>query len=526
VNADTLALLDRPYLEVVNDLLVAMVGGVVNEPILFDATTTRYRLAEPARDVRNVTGTAALQPYTFQPEVDFAFSADDNALVWQEGARQPDDDTTFFVDYLRRDSRSPLTDINVGSVTRTLAEAIGREITTVLQQVKAAYLAGFVDTATGSSLDHVVAILGLERRSAEFAEGLVTFFRAPEVQGGITVAAGTVLLTTAGDKRFQTTETRTMQRGQGRLDVPVRAEEPGEAGKVPAGAITTAAEEIAGVARIANLEGTVLGAAAETDEQLRDRATAALRALGKATVAALGDAVARQRAKLAEVWDPNGPPGRQADPGDVVLLIESEPERFPGVRAAVEQTRAAGVRATLVGRYVFLTPRVTGRVAAGMSAAGQAKLIGEVIDALQGYVDGLQAGQPAAGSALLGAINSVADVHDAKLADVLTSRADVQRPGPEALVDTLLGAIAAAPAGDQAALRAALAQVLADATPPAPSARRIPDRDLVTDPTGQRRATDEEIQSGKFQVVAVVDGEPWSVFLDMEPSDVVLVQGG
>ena len=43
---------------------------------------------------------------------------------------------------------------------------------------------------------------------------------------------------------------------------------------------------------------------------------------------------------------PNGPPARRADPGTVVLLVESEPERFPGLRASVEETRAAGVQAT------------------------------------------------------------------------------------------------------------------------------------------------------------------------------------
>src|SRR5207245_11627958 len=98
-------------------------------------------------------------------------------VVGLPGGSHPDEDTTFFVDYFRPDSRSPLTDLNVGSVTRTLAEAISRETTIVYQEVNEAYLGGFVDTAKGTALDLVVSILGLTRKTKAFAEGLVHLFR-------------------------------------------------------------------------------------------------------------------------------------------------------------------------------------------------------------------------------------------------------------------------------------------------------------------------------------------------------------
>ncbi|HXU32003.1 MAG TPA: hypothetical protein VN851_15640, partial [Thermoanaerobaculia bacterium] len=176
MNPDTVHLIERPYQEVVDDLLTALVGGVVNEPIEFDVKADAYRLAEPARDVRSVTGTKEGARHTFLKEIDFLYREGDNALVW-EGGDRPDDETSFYVDYYRRDSRSPLTDLTVGSVVRTIAEAIGREIATVYVQIDQAYQSAFLETAKGKSLDLVVSILGLTRKTKESAAGLVTFFR-------------------------------------------------------------------------------------------------------------------------------------------------------------------------------------------------------------------------------------------------------------------------------------------------------------------------------------------------------------
>jgi Baseplate J-like protein len=527
VNADTVTLIERPYQEIVDDILTAIVGGVVNEPIFFDVKEDLYPLSQPAQDVRSITGTLQQRHHAFRKEVDFVFSEGDNAIVWQPGSAHPDDETIFYVDYFRRDSRSPLSDINVGSVTRTLSEAIGREIATVYQQINQAYLSGFVDTASGQSLDLVVAILGVVRKTKDFAVGLATFFRDPAAaEGNITIPEGTILSTAKGEATFVTTQMRTLQRGQVRIDVPVRASDAskGDVGVVKAGAITTLAQPISGIARVTNFEATVLGKEDETDEELRARAKAVLRGLGKATLAALARVIFEGRGKLAEVWDPNSPPVKRSDPGTVVLLVESEPERFPSLRAGVEETRAAGVLTTLVARYVFFKPRVVARIASGLPAAGKVKLIGQIIAKMQEYVDTLSAGDPAKGQDLLKAIGSVTEVSEAMIVDVMAWRADIGQPGAEMLVDALLIAIASTPSGDDAALRTALSRVVTEAVPPVPTGRRIPDRGLVQDVSGQRRATDEEIEAGQFQVAATVGGEPWWVVLDVEPADIVLVE--
>lgn len=525
MNPETLNLIERPFGEVVDDILTALVGGVVNEPIFFDLRSDAYPLAQTAQDVRGITGTREAEHHTFQKEIDFLFSQGDNAVVWQEGGLLPDDDTIFYVDYFRPPglAPSPLSDINVGSVTRTLSEAVGREIATVYQQINRAYLQAFVDTAEGKSLDLVVAILGLRRQGGDFASGLVSFFRDPSVKGNVAIPEGILLSTEKGEAVFRTSQSRVLQQGQVRVDVPIRAVEdfPGEAGIVQAAAISQLSQPIAGIARVTNFEPTFLGAEEESDEELRARAKAAVRASGKATLAALAKAVFEARAELLEAYDPNSPPLQRTPPGTVTLLVDAEPERFEGVQAAVHETRAAGVLATVVARYVFITPRIQLQIRSGLPPAGKTQLVEKVIAAITAYVHGLPSGDPALGEELLKAAQGVEDVSKATLADVITRRADVLRPGPEALTDSLLEAVSSAAGNDLQALKSAIEGVLLESDTSLPSARRIPDRSLVQSLLGEA-VQPEMIESGKFLVVSLVGGEKWRLAVDMDAADVVL----
>ena len=375
----------------------------------------------------------------------------------------------------------------------------------------------------------MVSILNVVRKTKDYASGLVTFFRDPAASdGNITIPENTELLTAKGDARFITAERRTLQRGQSRIDAPVRAADAskGPKGIVAAGAITALAQPIAGIAKITNFDATVLGASDETDDELRARARATLQGLDKATLAALARVVFEERAKLNEIWDPNGAPAKRSAPGTAVLLVQTQPERFLSLQSAINETRAAGVQTTLVAKYVFFKPRMVLTIASGLTAAGKVKVIGQAIDALQAYVDGLSAGQPASGAELIKAVAKVKEIGDAKgvrTADVMAWRADIGTPGAETLVDVLMDAIQSAPADNAEALRAALTSVVTDSAPRPPSERRIPDRSLVQGAGGQR-ATDQEIEAGTYQVSAKVNGEDWTVVLDASPADFVLVE--
>ncbi len=527
MNPATASLIDRPYLEVVDDVLTAITGGVVKEPIFFDVKELMYTLSRKATDIRSITGTRKQEHFTFQNGTDYLFSDGDNAVVWQPNLG-PDDETAFYVNYFVTNSVSPLTDINVGSVTRTLSEAVGREIATVFQEINAAYLAGFIDTATGQSLDFVVSILNVVRKTKDYAIGLITFFRDPASgDGNITIPEGTALSTSEG-VTFVTVEPRTLQRGQPRIDVLARADDAsrGSKGIVDPGKINTLQQPITGIARVTNFDKTMLGADDESDDDLRARAKAVLQGIDKATLAALVRVVLEERAKLIEIWDPNGAPDKHADPGTVALLVQTTPERFRIVQAAVNETRAAGVQSTVVAKYVYFKPRMVVTVAVGLSAAGKVKLVGQIMDAMQQYADGLGAGTPASGPDLLKAISAavkeIGDPKNIRTVDVMTWQADVGSPGAQAFVDLLVQTIQTVPAGDDAALRAALTRVVTNDAPGPPS-ERTPDRSLVQGPGGQR-ATDEEIEAGTFQVSATVNGEAWTIALDVEPADIVLAE--
>jgi hypothetical protein len=91
------------------------------------------------------------------------------------------------------------------------------------------------------------------------------------------------------------------------------------------------------------------------------------------------------------------------------------------------------------------------------------------------------------------------------------------------LVEALVDAVTTTPANDDAALRSAFTSVLTESKPALPTGRRTPDRSLVQGPGGER-ATDAEIESGDFQVVAVIEGEKWFVVLDIEGADIILME--
>jgi hypothetical protein len=547
VNADTVTLIERPYQEVVDDILTAIVGGVVNEPIIYDVKEDLYPLSQSAADVRGITGTIKvdvpnaeprLVHHTFQKEVDFKFSADKNAIVWEPAGAKPADETIFYVDYFRppESSRSPLSDINVGSVTRTLSEAIGREIATVYQQIKQAYLAGFVDTATGQALDLVVAILDLTRMTADFAGGLVTFFRDTTVpDGNITIAAATLLSTEKGEATFVTTELRTLQRGQARIDVPVRATVSTDAGLVAAGAITTQIQPIVGIARVTNFDATVRAAAGETDPQLRVRAKTVLRASGNATLAALRRVVLEKHATIDEITDPNSANGKASPPGTVTLLVKTETSRFPSLQAAVNETRAAGVLTNVVARFVFIKSQVTAKIGKGVPAVGHDKIKDNIIAAMQSYLDTLASGATAEGSKMLEAAKKPTDptiakaltgVTDIKIVNLTAGQADTGSAQEDPLVEALFTAVQGVSITDPEALRAAIKEVI-DSEAPAllPSGGRTPAQDLILgigdDGKTTGTATDGQIAAGKFQVKPP---EGFSVVLDMQRTDILLTE--
>ena len=250
------------------------------------------------------------------------------------------------------EERSPLTDMNIGSVTRTLVESIGREIFIMYEQMEAAYNAGFIDTARGPALDMVVGILGVQRKTAQFATGSVTFSRR-NANHKVTVPRGTRVSTISSDpsrvKVFETTITTTLPRGTNEMEIPVKAVTPGKEGMADFETISKLESPMIGIDRILNKLPTSIGTERETDEELRARAKAVVLSAGKTTTESIRNAVMSiPGVRDVMVMDmPEGVPGEIDVIVDGPHLDDVEGAAFGTVRERIEKVRPAGIKVNI-----------------------------------------------------------------------------------------------------------------------------------------------------------------------------------
>ncbi|NBI10888.1 baseplate J/gp47 family protein [Colidextribacter sp. OB.20] len=128
----------------------------------------------------------------------------------------------------------------------------------------------FPQTAEGEYLDRHAQLRGLERKRPVAAEGTVRFTAGEASPAPREIPKGTVCMT-AGLIRFETTRAALLEAEALTVDVPVRALEPGAAGNISAGAITSMAVAPIGVSQCTNPQPFAGGADGEEDETLRER---------------------------------------------------------------------------------------------------------------------------------------------------------------------------------------------------------------------------------------------------------------
>src|SRR5262249_21431863 len=159
-------------------------------------------------------------------------------------------------------------------------------------QMELVYQSGFVDTAQGSALDQVVALLGIDRVLAGRNSATLEFRRAAGTRGDIFIPALTRVLTTDGAIEYETTAAVTLVDGQTAVKVAARdtvdANDP-----VPAGALVLIAKTISGIDSVSNLEPSTVAANDEADTDLRTRAKSFLHGSERGTLSAIKQAIAR-----------------------------------------------------------------------------------------------------------------------------------------------------------------------------------------------------------------------------------------
>ena len=220
----------------------------------------------------------------------------------------------------------------------------------------------FPQTAQGEYLDRHAQLRALERKQAACAQGTVSFFGDAGGEAERVIPVGTVCMT-SGLVRFETTREGVLAAGQTRVEVPVQAMEPGSAGNVRAGSITTLAAAPVGITGCINDAPLVGGTDAEGDEALRQRILDSFRRLPNGANAAFYEREALAIEGVAAVTAL--PRNRGIGTVDVVVAALGglpEQELLDRVQAHFEQCREIAVDVRAVAPEAVKVP-VTVRVA-------------------------------------------------------------------------------------------------------------------------------------------------------------------
>lgn len=347
----------RPYPDIVRDLLTSLTHGTIRESVTVPAAISEGGVIElkqmanrPIRRVSHLEGMVELAngnevPYRFTP-ADFELVEPEgegfNTIRFRDGGARPPPGSLLVINYYPvQIAPPPLTDLNVGSVARTLLEAVAAELTMQEQLLDRVYRSAFLETAEGGNLDKVVGLVGVTRLPAGVPVARLRFERL-SATGRIQIPVGTVAADAQGQLRYATLAPLTMEPGEAAREVQAASL---DAGAEPAAAGTLNRLEVlvAGIASVSNPTDAVAAAAPESDADLRRRARAALNIAARGTVDALefGLRAVPGVKNVAVVEEPNGVAGEiRID----VVYGDDSPEVQAAVAARIQELRPAGVR--------------------------------------------------------------------------------------------------------------------------------------------------------------------------------------
>ena len=179
-----------------------------------------------------------------------------------------------------------ITNLNPGSVIRTILETIAKAMSDLYQLIHTVTRAGFIQTADGKWLDLKVRELGLLRKQGQKASGYITFYRNEVKDENITIPAGTIVKTVKDSEgveyRFKTIEEVILPAGETEVFTLMEAIEQGSNYNVGKETIVKMTTHIAGIDGVVNKSVNLgagvrswqvtVGTDIETDEDFRTRA--------------------------------------------------------------------------------------------------------------------------------------------------------------------------------------------------------------------------------------------------------------
>lgn len=395
----------RPYPDIVRDLLTSLTHGTIRESVTVPADVGEGGVIEltqmadrPIRRVSHLQGVVELAngnevPYRFTP-ADFELVEPEgdgfNTIRFRDNGAKPPPGSLLVINYYPvQIDPPPLTDLNVGSVARTLMEAVSAELALQEQLLDRVYRSAFLETAEEGNLDKVVALVGVTRLPAGVPVARLRFERSSS-NGRIQIPVGTVATDAEGKLRYVTLSPLTLEPGEAAREVRAAALDQ-RSEPAAANALNRLEVLVAGIASVNNPADAVSAASPETDADLRRRARAALNIAARGTVDALefGLRAVPGVKDVAVVEEPNGIPGEIRI--DLVYTDES-PEVQAAVAARIQDLRPAGVRVlagTAATQQIDLEVTLT---LAGSGVSDLAALQAEVQTTLSGALNAITPG--------------------------------------------------------------------------------------------------------------------------------------
>lgn len=377
----------RSYTDIVRDLLTTLTGGTVYESLAVPSNPadagkplipTKLR-DRPVRRIAYVEGEVPNPgdpagdglAYRFTP-ADFELVAPDDdptnlcLIRFRDDGQRPKPGSTIRVNYYPVQTRpAPVTDVNIGSVIRTIVETFARELALGYEHLEHVYRSAFLDTADGTSLERVVALVGVERRKPGAPQVELLVQRNPSVAGQITLPANTPVTDDDGH-RYLSLAPITLEPYEASRTVLAR----GETAATPlveANTLTRLETLVAGIGSVTNPNGSYALTAPEADDALRRRARSSLEGHARGTFDALrfGLLAIKGVKDVAITEHPNGVAGEiKID----VAYVADAASVLPLVRRRVEELRPVGIRVLPIGESP--KRRVTVEVALTLSGSG------------------------------------------------------------------------------------------------------------------------------------------------------------
>lgn len=284
-----------------------------------------------------------------------------------------------------------ITNINNGSVVRTIVESILDNVDMTNYYAQYIYSAMCIDTSTGNNLDRLVSVLGIVRNASTYASDHVTFSTGDTpYQYDIIIPYGTIISTRKNNDgsviEFSVIdEDAILTAGETSLDVLVQCVDAGHK-YLPAGALCILSSSIIGIQSVINTSAINSGSDQETDDELRSRTKETLKSYGKCTFNALKTEVEKidgvENCSVIDIY--NGIVGTAA----VIVATNIMPptqELINEIETTVELTKACGIKVDIIYptiEYVDISINIDNTVD-----------MDDMLEAISNYIYSLNVGQ-------------------------------------------------------------------------------------------------------------------------------------